>query len=210
MSEEKKLNLVQKLIKIRKKLDYFKKTVQGSQRSNYVDPEILLGKAVKWMNEYGVLLTSNVTENPLISKMDNPTSKNKDNKDFVFSSEMKMVWHNEDDPTDTLNIAWFATGSHMTDPAMAFGGALTYTERYFIMKQFNIPTGKDDPEYHKNKIADPEDLVSSKQVNELKKMLKVIGNSPESYCKYKKIKKLENIPVSEYHQCIIDLKPMEG
>ena len=39
-------------------------------------------------------------------------------------------------------------------PAMAGGAALTYFERYFLLKFFQIPTAKDDPEFFKNKTKE--------------------------------------------------------
>ncbi|MCP4571745.1 MAG: hypothetical protein GY838_05280 [bacterium] len=157
MSEEKKLKLTQKLVEIRKAIGILQKETKG-QAGKYVDPELILAKVVNAMNDQGVLLTTNILESESI-KVDAPSKNNPEKKDYQTSLKMEMVFSDGD---STLGIPWYAIGSHMQDPAMAFGTALSYAERYFMLKTFNIATPELDPEFLKQKanIADelPEEL----------------------------------------------------
>lgn len=149
-----KLTLLQKLLEIRKSIEYLQKTEKGSQGAMYVDPAVLLKKVRVQMNEYGILLVPTLTGSS-ITQIHAPTNNNKENKDFLFVSDMVYIWMDTDSP-ETLEVPWFITGSHMQDPSMAEGGALTYFERYFLLKFFQIPTSKDDPEFFENKTKEKE------------------------------------------------------
>ncbi len=157
MSEEKKLKLTQKLVEIRKAIGILQKETKG-QAGKYVDPELILAKVVNAMNDQGVLLTTNILESESI-KVDAPSKNNPEKKDYQTSLKMEMVFS---DGESTLVIPWYAIGSHMQDPAMAYGTALSYAERYFMLKTFNIATPELDPEFLKQKadILDelPEDI----------------------------------------------------
>jgi len=50
---------------------------------------------------------------------------------------------------EKLSIPWSASGCNGDDKGL--GSALTYAERYFILKQFNIPTDDDDPDAFQDK-----------------------------------------------------------
>lgn len=149
------MNLFQKLLDIRKSVEYIQKTEKGNQGAMYVDPAVLLKKIRDKMNDLGILLFPKLL-NSNLSIIDAPTSKNPNNKGFLFTSEASYTFIDSDNPDDKLFVEWFMTGSHLQDPAMAEGGALTYSERYFLLKFFQIPTAKDDPEYFKNKTKEPE------------------------------------------------------
>jgi hypothetical protein len=176
MSED-KLNLIQKLIEIRKRITYLKKDSKGNQGANYVSPEVILGNVRPLMDEYNVLLVTDVVSSD-ISKMPNPTKAQPEHYDFVATLNLNMIWINGDNPEDKLSVGWLATGSHRTDPSMAEGGALTYSTRYFFMNEFNIPTGNDDPEKYVEKL-DGQKKASKKELENLRKELKK-KNIPES------------------------------
>ena len=49
-----------------------------------------------------------------------------------------------------IRIPYFFTGIQ-DDSSKALGSALTYSERYFLLKFFNIPTDDDDPDKFEEK-----------------------------------------------------------
>ncbi len=147
-----KLNLRQKLVEIRKGVEYLQKDMQGNQGARYVDPAVLLRKIRSGMDEHGVILSPKIIDAEM-SLILQPSKNNKEKNDHLCCMRMEMVWLDADSD-ETISVPWFATGSHMQDPSMAFGGALTYTERYFLLKYFNIPTAQDDPEQFDQKTAD--------------------------------------------------------
>ncbi len=156
--------LAKKLIEIRKHIGILRKDTKGMQ-GQYADPAKLLLKARDKMDELGVLLLTKVVSHDL-TKLPNPNKTKKDQMDFVVSMSLEMVWVDAD-TSETLVVPWLAVGSNATDPAMAGGGGLTYYERYFILKQFNIPTTKDDPEALKENVRGPE-LLTEEQIVQLK------------------------------------------
>ena len=149
------MDLNEKLLEIRKSVGYIQKTEKGNQGAFYVDPAVLLKTIRGKMDELKLLLVPFVQASS-VECIDFPTSKNPNAKTFVFSGDMSFSWVNTETKDDSMEVAWYLTGKHMTDPAMAFGSALTYTERYFLLKFFQIPTAKDDPEFFEKKTKKKE------------------------------------------------------
>lgn len=164
-----KLNLRQKLTEIRKSIDYIQKTEKG-ERGKYVNSALLLHKIREGMNTYGVLLSPSIT-NAKTGLVDAPTKNAPTNKDFLVDLQMSYCWQ-DCDSEETITVPWFATGTHMKDPSMAFGGALTYSERYFMMKYFQIPTADDDPERFEQKTTE---YITQAHVVELQNIVNAKG-----------------------------------
>lgn len=195
-----KLNLFNKLLAIRKSVEYIQKTEKGNQGAMHVDPAVLLKTIRDKMDEHGVLLVPALTEAEaeLISA---PTKNNKDAKTFVFKSSMSYTWYDCDSDMK-LPVPWVCTGKHMTDPAMAQGSALTYSERYFLLKFFQIPTAKDDPEFFEAKTGEK---ITEKQIIQLEEIIESKGyNVAPVLAKYSnsiaKVGKIENLPASRFEE----------
>ncbi len=174
MSENKKLSLKQKIVEIRKAIGILQKETQG-QTGKYVDPELILAKVVNAMNEQNVVLTTNILDSESI-KIEAPSIKNPDKKDYQTTLKLEMTFYDADSD-QSLGIPWYAIGSHMQDPSMAFGTALSYAERYFMLKTFNIATPELDPEFLREKadIVDdlPEEIIQEIKTFTEKKDLEV-------------------------------------
>ena len=59
---------------------------------------------------------------------------------------MNMDYHIIDSNTKEDYTIQFAAFGQQQDIAQAYGTALTYAERYFLLKLLNIPTDEDDPD----------------------------------------------------------------
>lgn len=200
------MNLKQKLVEIRKHIGIQQKTAKG-QNGQYVDPAKLLLRATDKMNELSVLLTSHVKKADL-TKESNPTIKNADAKVFCVSLEMEMIFHDAE-TDETMSIPWFAFGKNATDPSMAGGSALTYFERYFIMKQFNIPTTKDDPEFLKEQVRGPE-FLTDPQIAKISEMLAKISEidpatTKEPFLAKMGVESIESIYSKNFNQAMVML-----
>ena len=149
------MNIYEKLLKIRKEVEYIQKTEKGNQGAMYVDPAVLL-KTIRDKMDIEELLLIPSINNATNECIDFPTSNNPNAKNFVFNGTMVFRWVNCEKPTEIVDVPWFLSGKHMQDPAMAYGSALTYTERYFLLKFFQIPTAKDDPEFFEKKTKKKE------------------------------------------------------
>jgi hypothetical protein len=132
-------NLRQKLAEIRKELEGFKKDASG-YGYKYPSSEQVLGSIKDKMDELGVMLEPHLL---------NPTTESA-GKGFLVTAEMKYIWINVDDDKDRIEIPWYMVGEQK-DASQAFGSALTYSQRYFVMDYFNIPQREIDPDELKKK-----------------------------------------------------------
>lgn len=164
-----KINLKQKLVNIRKSVEYIQKTESGNS-GKYVDPAVLLQKIRSKMDELNVLLVPEITE-AQHGKIKAPTKNNPENENFSCYMSMNYVWMDAESEEE-LRVPWAAVADNMKDSSYAFGGGLTYTERYFLLKFFNIPTSKDDPEFFEQKTAE---RITKEQIDKLCILVKEKG-----------------------------------
>ncbi|MEN3133812.1 ERF family protein [Bacillus albus] len=138
---EKSENLWQKLVAIRKGIDVFEKDGKG-YGYDYVTGSQILNKIKKKMDELGVILSPRMgIHKTWIHEYTN--KRGKVVKDFVIENEGSYVWINADNPEEREEIPWKFFGQQ-NDVSQAFGSGLTYSERYFLLKFFGIPTDEDD------------------------------------------------------------------
>lgn len=90
------------------------------------------------MIEHNLLLVP-YTENEEIIETINAKGKT----EHIVKLKLTYKWINADNPQEVLEVPFFAVGQQ-DDVSKAHGTALTYAERYFLMKFFNIPTDEDD------------------------------------------------------------------
>lgn len=160
------LNIYQKLIEIRKSIDVFTKDSKSYSYS-YVSGSQVLKRIKDKMDSLGVILETHVTSHNH-STFDYE-SKGKQKTDFIVWGNMKMVWINADKPTDRAEVDWQLFGQQ-DDISKAFGSGLTYSERYFLLKYFGIPTDEDDPDAKQNQRTEKtytSRKLSEAQVNRL-------------------------------------------
>ena len=160
---ESNMNIYQKLAKIRKQVDILQKDKSGYGYT-YVSEEEILSKIKGWMDRYSLSLvpcivpgTQEVT--PYTYKK-TKVKKNGDvyeevNNDIIVSSEMQWGWINNDNPDERVVIDWFMVGQQ-SDASQAFGSGLTYANRYFLLKFFNVATSDDDPDAFRSKQKEAE------------------------------------------------------
>lgn len=150
------MKLCEKLIEIRKCVPYLQKDTAGYKYS-YVSGASVLGHIQKAMNELGVLLYPSVT-NRAMTAFDN---------DYVVEGDMIMTW--QDAATgEKLEVPFLLFGKQ-NDPSKAFGSGLTYSERYFLLKFFNIPTDDEDPDRFQHKIEGKINIQASTKPDHKKK-----------------------------------------
>lgn len=150
------LNLYQKLAKIRSLVDIVKKDKSG-YGYKYADVNEILAKVKGGMDKYGVALEPDIVHgsaNVSLQRM----VKNKITKDggtiedvsyeYLYDSDMSFTWVNIDDPSERIVVPWHIVGAQ-SDPSQAFGSALTYTTRYFLLSYFQIAQDNDVDQYRK-------------------------------------------------------------
>jgi hypothetical protein len=145
------MNIYQKLLEVKMKVPYMKKDKKGYNYT-YTTPSQVFATINPILNEIGLLLVTNVIESksyPIeVPTKNGPKTEWKYDLDFIFD------WVDVD-TEQKLSIPWKASGVNGEDKGL--GSALTYAERYFILKQFNIPTDDDDPDAFQSKYATDEE-----------------------------------------------------
>lgn len=139
------LNIFQKMVEVRKTV-----TEQGLNKDkkgfnySYVTGDQILAKMVSKMNELNLLLipSSNVGD---FNKYDYKNSKGQEKTEFQVKGQMTYTWINADKPEETFTSTWAYYGQQ-DDISKAYGSGLTYSERYYLLKFFGIPTDYDDPD----------------------------------------------------------------
>lgn len=144
MAEE-KLNLIQKLSKIRQMADVVTKSKRGYNYT-YADISDILAKIRTGMSKYGVSLiplivpgTTSVENVVYVNtKMDKQGNAHDiTTSEFLTKADMVFRWVN-DENDETIEVPWTLMGAQ-ADPSQAFGSGMTYCTRYFMTNYFQIP-----------------------------------------------------------------------
>jgi len=149
----KTVKLYQKLLEIRKSVDYLQKSTQGAQ-FNYTSSSQVLAAVRQKMNDLGILLISNVTD----CRVTSTPNRNEVLSHFT-ELDMTMTWV-DTESGEELSIPWYGQGVDLAGEK-GVGKAMTYAEKYFILKQFNIPTDKDDPDSFQDKNIPATDVLAA-------------------------------------------------
>ncbi len=137
------MNIYQKLIEVRKSCEYLKKDNKGYQ-FNFVSSSQTLGTLRKAMDDNALLLVPSVDSYEI---RDHTTSKGA--HEYFTALKMTFTWINAEKPEEKIECQW--TGQGLDNGEKGVGKALTYAEKYFLLKFFNIATDKDDPDSKQSK-----------------------------------------------------------
>lgn len=173
MAEE-KLNLIQKLAKIREMVEVLRKNKSGFNYK-YVTEDEILARVAAGMKKYNVSLAPSIVPGTLQVKpwqyvktknTKNGTQLTENVNDVLVQAEALFTWTDNENIDDTLSIPWAIVGQQ-SDASQALGSALTYANRYFMLKFFQIATPDDDPDNWKDKKEEAEqeaELAVTRQI----------------------------------------------
>ena len=163
MADE-KLNLFQKIADVKANIDGFTKDTKGYQYT-YVSGSQVLHKIRAKMEEHNLLFMPSI--NSAEYKEIEVMVKGKMKPNILVSVDLKYTWINADNPEERFEMPFYAVG-HQDDASKALGTALTYSERYLLLKMFNIPTDEDDADA-KQKREQYAPAASQAEIGNLKK-----------------------------------------
>lgn len=164
MAEE-KLNLFQKIADVKKSIESFTKDTEG-YKYKYVSGSQVLHSIRAKMEEHNLLFIPKITRSSY--KEIQVLVKGQLKPNILVEVDLIYTWIDADNPEDKFEIPFFAIG-HQDDASKALGTALTYSERYLLMKQFNIPTDEDDADAKQKKEKyTPKEMASSEDIGNLK------------------------------------------
>ena len=135
------MNIYQKLVEVRKSVPYIEKDSKGYQ-FKYTSSSQVLTKLRTAMDEHGLLLIPRVLEYNLHMKDDT-------RKEYMTELSVEFTWVNADNPEEKIVCPWYGQGLDTGEKGV--GKALTYSEKYFLLKFFNIATDSSDPDAFQNK-----------------------------------------------------------
>jgi len=151
--EEEKLNIYQKLAKIRKSVEVVQKNKAG-YGYKYVTDDELLAKITGAMDKYGVSLIPSIVPGTFsvtpYTYVKNKKGVEETINELLVKADMNFLWINNDDPENKVLVEWALVG-HQSDASQSFGSALTYSYRYFLLKYFGVATPEDDPDNWRTK-----------------------------------------------------------
>lgn len=111
----------------------------GSARYNYVSGAKLLGVIRPLMDKLGLILTQEVVD--IHNEPITYNTRNGEKTEMFTTVHIRFTWIDSDDGSTIVND-FFANGMNAWDKGL--GSALTYAERYYLMKTFHIATDEDD------------------------------------------------------------------
>lgn len=136
--------IAKKLLEIQKGLRALGKDAKA-YNYNYVSGDKLLYYVRPKMDELGLLLLPEVLgvdiREVLYPQWDSKAKAVVDKKEVLYILSMRMTWTDTEDG-ETLAQEWKAAGMNAFDKG--YGSALTYGERYYLLKVFHIATDADD------------------------------------------------------------------
>jgi len=180
------MNLHQKLLNVRRGTSYLQKENQGKQY-NFVSSSQTLGAVRKKMDDAGLLLIPRVVSHEVIE------SRTKSGAASFFTTlAMEYTWLDVESG-ETLACSWCGQGVDSGEKGI--GKALTYAEKYFFLKFFNIATDKDDPDTWQNKLPDddPEQAKADAMGAKVWQQLLAQNNKDEGRVEVR-FRELGNIP----------------
>lgn len=133
--------LYSKLLEIQKSVDNFIKD-KSSFGYKYADGNQVLGKIRPLMNDKGIILKQEVI-NMQNTRIDYITSNGKEKSEILTETWQKFTWIDCESGEKDENL-FCANG--FNDWEKGLGSALTYGERYFLLKYFHAPTDNLDPD----------------------------------------------------------------
>lgn len=151
-------NIYQKLLTIQKSINGLGKDKKSFSYS-YVTGDKVLDHIKPFMNELGLLLKQEILsiEN---TRQDYITSKGDSKSEILSRVEMRFTWI--DCETGEADVNLFGANGQ-NDWEKGLGSALTYAERYFLLKFFHIATDADDIDNDQRKKDDGENKTTPKR-----------------------------------------------
>lgn len=166
--------IYKKLLSIQSRVEGLTKDATGNAGA-YVSGNKILGFVRPMMNELGLLLTMDVDEanyQPYETQ-----TKNGVKKDMFCDLKLTFTWIDAEDG-EQLKVKWAGTGANGADKSI--GSAMTYAERYFLLKQFHIPTDRDDVDA----VKTPEQEMSDQQAIDFINGLKSVDALNNAWAQY--------------------------
>ena len=174
------MSLYKKLLEIQKRINGLGKDKDTKSQYNpngyaYVTGSKVLGNIKPLMNELGLILKQEVMSIENV-RQDYLTAKGHQKVEILSRVMMRFTWIDADTGEKDVNL-FGANGQNDWDKGV--GSALTYAERYFLLKFFHIPTDEDDIDNPESKSSAKEEEKQSLTLEQAKELIKSTSTLPE-------------------------------
>lgn len=141
------MNLYQKINEVKKAVKTLSKDAEttGQRAYSYVSGSQILSMIKDKMEEIGLLFLPVKTESRGWTTFEYKNANGAEKTDFVVEGVVSYEWINIEDPNERQRVDFDYYGQQ-NDISKAFGSALTYSERYLLLKSLGAPTDEDDPD----------------------------------------------------------------
>ncbi len=179
------MSIYQKLAGIRKMVEVIRKNKSG-YNYKYVSEDEILAKVTAGMDKYHVLLYPGIVPQTMgvtpysytkVKGVKGGGSVEEKVNEVLINADMTFTWVNLDNHTDTLEVPWTLVGQQ-SDASQAVGSGLSYLNRYFLLKFFQIATPDDDPDNWRSKKQEAAQQEEKKLVDG---MIEEIGRVVSEY-----------------------------
>ena len=190
-----RLNIYQKLAVVQRAVDVIQKDASG-YGYKYVSEAELLPKINAELYEVGLTLIPGIVESTtnvepysfVKKKVVKGTQLEETVSGYNITADTTFTWVNNDNPSETIVVPWAMVGDQ-SGSSQAFGSALTYCNRYFLLKFFHCATVNDDPDAIR---AEQEQGKSKREVSDILKQCdsivqRVVAEHPDERAALKAI-----------------------
>lgn len=190
MTEKAQLNIIQKLNKLRAKVPYIQKEQKQYMKFSVVSSETVLKEFWNHMNKLGILLKTDITEKT-VERVEIGVNSKTDKKihSYLVTLQLRYTWINVEDKNDCLTVDFIGIADD-ENSSYAFGQALTYAEKTFFLKEFNIPTDDMDPDTFQKevlkRIPAQEEQIQSVYI-QMDKLAEATGQPREAFLEQAKM-----------------------
>ena len=134
------MNIHEKLLAIQTQVDSLVRDGKNtSDKYDFASDENVLDKFRPLMDEHKLLLIPRVTA----AALHEGTTRSGTAR-YLTELTLEMVWYDVESK-EQLVVPWYAQGVDLAGEK-GVGKALTYAEKYFLLKFFHVATKKDDPD----------------------------------------------------------------
>lgn len=193
------MTIYKKLLQVQKEIKGLGKdqtSGTGNFGYKYVTGSKVLDHIKPILNEQGLILKQEITkvENERIDY----TTKNGSKSEMLYKVWQKFTWIDTETGETDVN-EFFAAGQN--DWEKGLGSALTYAERYFLLKYFHIATDEDDIDNSERKAKEEIKIKESKN-DKIKELMAIVGDDIDKLDKtlahMNKVLKKENTGFAQF------------
>ncbi|WP_028609202.1 ERF family protein [Paenibacillus harenae] len=196
------MNIYQKLIEVRKAVPFLQKDASGGQYKYNSSSQVIAAVRAK-LDEMGLLLITELVSHNLLSETIEFVDKDKPKKTTTYFTEVDllMTWVNAEKPDEQIKIPWYAQGVDIAGEK-GVGKALTYGEKTFMLKQFNIATDQMDVDAFQQRMEKSVGRITSNAISQLKSAWIGAGYNINQLAP--RIKQLYNCSINELSEPQVD------